>query len=80
EFEEYDDWNAGDYDHDDTTRDRDWLNRQQDDRLPWSKRNNSTINNYSSNYQRNNNTTTTNTNTTANNNTNSYRNVRQPVS
>ena len=37
-------------DHDDTKRDRDWINRQQDDRLPWSKRTNTTINNnYSSN-------------------------------
>ena len=56
-------------DQDDTVRDRDWINRQQDDRLPWSKRPNSNVNNYSSSssssYQR-----------TSGNNS-SYRNIRQ---
>lgn len=54
-------------DRDDPVRDRDWVNRQQDDRLPWSKRTNSTVNNYSSSmYQRT-------------SGTNSYRNIRPPV-
>jgi hypothetical protein len=53
-------------DQDDTVRDRDWINRQQDDRLPWSKRTNSTVNNYSSTYQR---ATGPNMN----------RNIRQPI-
>ncbi|CAF1210762.1 unnamed protein product, partial [Adineta ricciae] len=62
-----DDWNLDEADQDDTVRDRDWINRQQDDRLPWSKRPNSTANSYSSAYQRN-------------NSSNSYRNIRQPIS
>jgi hypothetical protein len=53
-------------DHDDTVRDRDWINRQQDDRLPWSKRTNATVNNYSSTYQRT-------------GGTNSYRNIPQSM-
>lgn len=56
-------------DRDDPVRDRDWVNRQQDDRLPWSKRTNSTVNNYSPSsmpYQRN-------------SGPNSYRNIRQPL-
>ncbi len=53
-------------DQDDTVRDRDWINRQQDDRLPWSKKTNSIVNNYSSTYQRT-------------SGTNSYRNIRQPI-
>lgn len=54
-------------DRDDPVRDRDWVNRQQDDRLPWSKRTNSTVNNYSSSpYQRM-------------SGPNSYRNIRQPL-
>ncbi|CAF2139692.1 unnamed protein product, partial [Rotaria magnacalcarata] len=66
ELEDLDDWNADETDRDDTVRDRDWINRQQDDRLPWSKRPNPTVNTYSSAYQRG-------------NSTNSYRNVRQPM-
>ncbi|CAF2778923.1 unnamed protein product [Rotaria sp. Silwood2] len=66
ELEDLNDWNLDEADQDDTTRDRDWINRQQDDRLPWSKRPNSTVNNYSPTYQRG-------------NNTNSYRNVRQSM-
>jgi hypothetical protein len=62
-----DEWNFDEPDQDDTVRDRDWVNRQQDDRLPWSKRNNSTVNNYSSTYQR------------GGTNANSYRNIRQPI-
>jgi hypothetical protein len=54
-------------DQDDTVRDRDWINRQQDDRLPWSKRMNSTVNNYSSTYQR------------ASGTNNINRNIRQPI-
>ncbi len=62
-----DEWDFDEPDQDDTVRDRDWVNRQQDDRLPWSKRNNSTVNNYSSTYQR------------GGTNANSYRNIRQPI-
>jgi len=69
DFEELDDWNFDEVDQDDNVRDRDWVNRQQDDRLPWSKRtpsSSSSSNNYSSSYQRS-------------GVTNSYRNIRQPV-
>jgi hypothetical protein len=52
ELDDLEEWNYDEPDQDDTVRDRDWVNRQQDDRLPWSKRNNSTINNYSTTYQR----------------------------
>jgi hypothetical protein len=69
ELEELDEWTFDELDQDDTVRDRDWVNRQQDDRLPWSKRNNSTVNNYSSTYQRGG----------GGNNANSYRNIRQPI-
>lgn len=69
ELEDLDEWTFDETDQDDTVRDRDWINRQQDDRLPWSKRNNSSVNNYPSNYQR-----------TATNNTNNYRNIRQGTS
>lgn len=62
-----DEWNLNEADQDDTVRDRDWINRQQDDRPPWSKRPNSTANNYSSNYQR------------GGGGANSYRNIRQPI-
>ena len=68
ELDDLDEWNSEEPDQDDTVRDRDWVNRQQDDRLPWSKRNNSTVNNnYSSTYQR------------GGTNANAYRNVRQPA-
>ena len=67
DIEELDDWNSDEVDRDDTVRDRDWVNRQQDDRLPWSKRNHSTVNNYSSGYQRG-------------GGGHAYRNIRPPVS
>ncbi|CAF1332249.1 unnamed protein product [Adineta steineri] len=66
EFDDLDEWNVDEIDQDDTVRDRDWINRQQDDRLPWSKRSNTTTNNYSLAYQRT-------------NSGNSYRNIRQPI-
>ena len=67
ELDEFDDWNLDEADQDDNIRDRDWVNRQQDDRLPWSKRTHSTVNNnHSSMYQRN-----------SNNHVNSYRNLQQ---
>ena len=66
ELDDLEEWNFDELDQDDNVRDRDWINRQQDDRLPWSKRHNSTVNNYSSTYQRG-------------GSANTYRNIRQPI-
>ena len=65
-MEEVEDWNFDEVDQDDTVRDRDWVNRQQDDRMPWSKRTNSTGHNYASTYQRG-------------AGGNAYRNIRAPL-
>ena len=70
ELEDADEWNFDEVDQDDTVRDRDWVNRQQDDRLPWSKRTPSTANNYSSSYARGG---------SGNGGANSYRNIRPPA-